>query len=444
LLPRVIGDYIAPMSSPLSFRIILCCALLCRAAALTTPVSADPGQPYGRDFLLVDADAAGVPQAPMAAVASDQLALARDAVERLQALVEQLELRDGPYSGSLSEPLSDLALQLERLGRGDEAQRLRERALHLLRVNEGLYSLSQLPLVRALLDAERRRGDYAALDQRYGYFFRLYGNGQPPFTEPRMRATLEYLRWQREAVVRGLDADPRQRLLSLIDRNEQLLQRLSLEAEQPWVWLRDAALSQLANLYLLAEQMQHEVLPPQRLGGFAQPSVRRDFDEFDPRRERLLSLGRSLRPRGSDLLEQLLARAPDAVERAAVQREYGDWEQWLGQTTSADDWYHASWQTLRDSGDTALVESWYGTPQPLPANGAFTAGNDEPGLVLVVSLSVDARGRADDVQVQERADARREATRLRRWLRETRFRPALDANGEPVASAVADVAFRVF
>ena len=80
------------------------------------------------------------------------------------------------------------------------------------RINDGLYSERQVPLLRELLQSYREAGDYEALDERYDYYFRLYGNGQPPYTEIRLRAALEYLRWQREALRLGVGGRELERL----------------------------------------------------------------------------------------------------------------------------------------------------------------------------------------------------------------------------------------
>ena len=109
------------------------------------------------------------------------------------AFLEQIQTRElsgGPYSDALAEPLSSLGNYYRDQGKFDEALDLYERALHLVRVNDGLYSERQIPLLRELLDTYRLAGDMQALDDRYEYFFRLYGNGQPPYTELRLRASL--------------------------------------------------------------------------------------------------------------------------------------------------------------------------------------------------------------------------------------------------------------
>ena len=70
--------------------------------------------------------------------------------------VRQIEATAGPYSSGLADPLTNLShSQLER-GDPEEAAASLRRAVHLVRVNEGLYSRNQLPLLRQLIDLLRK------------------------------------------------------------------------------------------------------------------------------------------------------------------------------------------------------------------------------------------------------------------------------------------------
>ncbi|MBP6682355.1 MAG: tetratricopeptide repeat protein, partial [Halioglobus sp.] len=177
---------------------LLCVLLLPLTAPAGTPA------PYGEDFVRLGQswqDAGRLAPLPTPA--------APDAAELDSAHYErelgQLENRGGPYAETLAEPLADMARVLRRSGDIAGAQQAYQRALHLVRVNEGLYSERQVPILRELFDIYRMTGDLAMLDGRYDYFFSLYGSGQPPYTPIRLGAGLEYMRWQREALRLGVD-----------------------------------------------------------------------------------------------------------------------------------------------------------------------------------------------------------------------------------------------
>lgn len=415
-------------------------------------VSARPAAPYGADYAMAGALwASELPpeEPPLQTGTTETL---RSALTALQARVEALESRDGPYAASLGEPLGDLGRLLDALGQEREARAARERALHLTRINEGLYSETQAPLVRELLSADRRRGDLEALDSRYTYYFRLYGRGRAPFNELRLRAALEYLRWQREAIRREVGSDSVGRLLDLYETGGDLLAALRVEGVSdqpidgavPWPWFRDATLSHLRTLYLIADFLGEE---PQLDSPFAPPRVNNDFADFDPRRERLTTIGRGLRREADALLEDAIAAAPAALpaERAALLREHGDWLLWQGDSADAAERYGASWELLQGAGETALARLWFDRPRPVPDNGAFwDAAREAEAQRLQASLRVDRFGQVNDLEVSAVGEAgERRRRRLYRLLRETRFRPALDG-GVPVQSQTFSANFLVF
>ena len=402
-----------------------------------------PAHPYGRDYALA---------APVRAITRDtpqpeaiDPKLARAAVQRLEARVEELGWNDGPYAASLAEPLSDLARQLDSLGRRDEALQQRERALHVLRVNEGLYSENQVPLVRTLLAADRLRGDVQGMDQRYDYLFRLYGNGQAPYTEERIDVALEFLGWQREAVLRVIDGNPLNRLLAMYAINRDLFDALLEDSGAQWPWIRDVGLSQLRNFYALAVTVEpdSELQHPQ-LGVNPAPIDRRRLDELDLQRERALNLARGLRAKGQKLLDQLLARAPEGVERARLLRENGDWQLWLGLPSSAGKNYRSSREILLAAGAEERVKTWFGAPQPVPQNDVFADAVIREGRTFAARLSVDDSGRVRKVAVDDLPGGERDAHRLQRALRATRFRPVLNVSTGEAEPATLETQFIVY
>ena len=198
---------------------------------------------YGEDFVRLGSQwPEGGPALAATVVGLDSA----DAV-RLAVRLDATELENGPYGGELAEPLTDLARYHRARGDYEQALDYYRRALHNVRVNDGLYSERQLPLVRELLNLYRLAGEYEALDDRYEYFFRLYGSGQPPFDDVRLGATLEYLRWQREAHRRGLRNGDRD-LLRLYEHNRDLLELVRGSPAVSGQWQRELVFSQIRNL----------------------------------------------------------------------------------------------------------------------------------------------------------------------------------------------------
>ena len=81
--------------------------------------------------------------------------------ERQQQVVERIqqeESRNGPYSDGLIGPLSDLALIYQDHGDHDLAVAVIDRVRQVVRANEGLHSLEQIPLIQQMIANEEAIG----------------------------------------------------------------------------------------------------------------------------------------------------------------------------------------------------------------------------------------------------------------------------------------------
>ena len=419
--------------------------LLCAGLLLVVRVQAAGAEPYGEYFVRVGASwpdaGAALPRRESAPVtAQDGAGYHRQVLE--------LEHQGGPYANTLAEPLAGLGRLHWQNGDIAEAQRLYQRALHVVRVNDGLYSERQLPILQALFESYRQSGDLRALDQRYDYYFRLYGNGEPPYTPVRLGATIEYLRWQREALRLNADADDKARLLATYKLNEQVLEGLNRLESVDLPAYRELVMSQLRNLYLIQGRYAPRT---ESRATVANPSFATSWGDEDFDLKKLELLQRKALPTGRALLQQLIARTPPdaAVELARTYLEQADWNQWNGRTDEALDDYGQVVKLLRDAGQEQLLRQWLGRPVELPDNGAFWQPSPEASgkqtLAVAARYDVSAEGRVVDIHetsvtppragVDEEQAERNErlAYKLRRHLKQTRFRPRF-ANGKAEAA----------
>ncbi len=418
------------MHSVLNSHTVFRGALLALLLAPLAPVAgAAPAEAYGESFARSDrAWRDGRPGGAAGAVAPPAPAVAEPAQEQAWvAALEQYEIQEGPYADALAEPLASLARSFHARGELDRARALYRRALHIVRVNDGLYSQRQVPLVRALLNTYRETGDYAALDERYEYLYRLYGAGQPPYSELRLRAALEYLRWQREALRRELDESDRRRLLGLLETNADLIDALREHGPVPFPLYREVVLSQLRNLYLLEQRVEPTLL--EEGVSFYNPlpdaagQGDRDFNTV-----RLEALQRRAGSEATELLDDLALRAgaEGPVEQARVALERADWHQWQGSSRRANEHYARAESLLLQAGEQELLRRELGAPRELPDNGAFwQQGNGESPQRVRVRFDVSERGRARNIETHSVPPEQVAAARkLRRALAGTRFRPA--------------------
>ncbi|WP_133125925.1 tetratricopeptide repeat protein [Pseudohalioglobus lutimaris] len=410
--------------------------LVC-ALALWVIALAAVGRPaaYGEDFVRLGASwAEGGPGRGQYRLVAENT-LAQDYHQQLL----DMELQQGPYSPALAEPLDALGGYYLQQGLHSQAVAMYSRALHVVRVNDGLYSERQVPLLRGLLSAYREAEDWQTLDARYAYFFRLLGNGKPPFTELRLRAALEFLRWQREALRLGLPGE-RRRLLAMISLNDEILDALAMDTGAPYRWHRDLAFSQVLNLYLLSQRIDASadkflVTAPSDYIGATPLSV-------DLETQRLDSLLRSAPGRGAELLQQLLplAALQGAREKASIELALADWYFWHNNHGRANAAYAQVVNTLAAAGETALLEQWLGKPVELPDNGVFwqpppPAGED--AAVVSARYDISAGGRLSNLELDVVSGSEDISVGgFRRRLAATLFRPRWSAGEAQRVSGV--------
>ncbi len=100
--------------------------------------------------------------------------LATEVVSQYAILVEELESEFGPFDARLSEPLLSTGDMLAAGGDYHGAISYIERALHVLRINQGLYSEPQIAIVERLIEFNVALEDWEAVDENFRYLEFLY------------------------------------------------------------------------------------------------------------------------------------------------------------------------------------------------------------------------------------------------------------------------------
>lgn len=394
---------------------------------LSLTVAAGEPQPFGL-FLRLAGDS--VIDAPVSRSLDGERA-----IEMSRSRLESLQLAHGPYAAELTPALLEAAYEAEEYGNLTSAVDLYRWALHNTRVNNGLYTDDQLPILDRLLALERRRGDPLALRDVLDYRYRVLGQGQPPFTEARVGAAIEWLGIQ----VAWMAAQPWGRVseqaADVWMHAETLHDALCGESEWAQPACKDIALRQLSLLYLIDYHIDPLVV--EENGGAVSPFISqqlRQQQEWDlsSADRRLMSIERTAAARGTTLIEAALALNPDDPELTLA---LADWHWFTNRRGAALEGYRTV-QTQHPD--------WLREPEPLPA---IQPPVGEVRLVpskqaVQVSVEVSPQGRANDVDIEHspedglstidpsEEDLRRYASRQVRALR---FRPAFDADGEPVS-----------
>lgn len=159
----------------------------------------------------------------------------RLAIERQGRAVDELEARYGPYDIRLKEALRGLGFQLKKGGDLHGARHAYNRALHVSRVNEGLHSASQIPVVERLIEVDLRLGDWSEVDRHYTLLEHLYRKLYD-MNDPRLEEGLrKIVAWHFDASNVNLDGkriDHLRKALGLLKLRLQIAE-LTLSGEDP-------------------------------------------------------------------------------------------------------------------------------------------------------------------------------------------------------------------
>lgn len=95
-------------------------------------------------------------------------------IDQSLGTVTKLQVDFGPYDQRLVEPLSDLGELQQRVGDHDAAAQTFKQALHVIRINNGLYHESQIAVLDKLIASERELRNWEVVDKHYAYMQHLY------------------------------------------------------------------------------------------------------------------------------------------------------------------------------------------------------------------------------------------------------------------------------
>lgn len=95
-------------------------------------------------------------------------------IEKYQSAIESIESEQGTYSSQLTQELLNLSDLYQKHGDHHKAVDILKRSLHLTRINEGLYSSNQIPIVNKLIFNLKASKQWDLVNDRYYYLYQIY------------------------------------------------------------------------------------------------------------------------------------------------------------------------------------------------------------------------------------------------------------------------------
>ena len=351
-----------------------------------------------------------------------------DAAVAAERLVEEVEDGANRYALALKRPLTLLGDALLGMGDGPGALEAYERALHVARVNLGLFDPGQVDVVYREAVVHATMGDRAAADARHDYAFnvllRAYGRDDPRIV-PGLFTLAE---WHQD----------NHRVFSaryLFDRV------VTIAASQ----FPTGDPRMIRALRGVAATFRDERFPPNLSATRNQPAM---SSYRDTRRNRAIDVN-NFAPGERALITviNLKQSNPDAtgVDIAEAMLELGDWYLLFQKYDRAFALYARVWQLLEE--DPARRDATFGAPTPLylpfppnpkPPSGA--KGEPQSGIVEL-ALAVNDRGTVEQLDTVRSEPAGMMDFKVRKLVRRARYRPAF-VEAAPVASAEVPVEYR--
>jgi hypothetical protein len=115
-----------------------------------------------------------------------------DSIRRYSSAVTDIELDGGAWDGGLVEELASLGRLQQQQGNHIGAIQTLDRAIHVNRINSGLYTLEQIPVVEQLIQSHMALGDWEEADIYNNYLFHVQQKAYG-FDDPRLIPVLERL-----------------------------------------------------------------------------------------------------------------------------------------------------------------------------------------------------------------------------------------------------------
>ncbi|MBL4819394.1 MAG: hypothetical protein JKY98_00175 [Gammaproteobacteria bacterium] len=124
-------------------------------------------------------------------------------VSRYRDRIAELESEYGGFDRRLLESLQGLTTALIAAGELDEADRVLQRQLHLLRTLDGPSNPDQLPTVAELINNDIRRQDWKNVAERFEYIYWLRGQDVDAAPEALLNARDDLAAWHLAAIYVG-------------------------------------------------------------------------------------------------------------------------------------------------------------------------------------------------------------------------------------------------
>lgn len=383
-----------------------------------------------------------VPQGQNADIRAMEAMENERSIERYEQLISELEGSGGVYLPELSEILLDLGKTYQVLGHHTEAVATFKRSLHISRVNNGLYTLDQLPILELIIKSNTALSDWEELDRNYHYLYwvnrRAYGD-----KDPRLLPVIDRVgRWHLNAYQLESDEFPFKHLLSADDLFSDAIEIIQANHGQFDSRLISPLYGKaLTNYHIAAHASSADEFDEIRTSSRMASRLQRLYEEQDARQQ-LINDGYRAGKKAMLRVVDIFNNNPDlpADSHAMAIMHLGDWYQLFNRRNTAAGSYEQAYAMFKNDGmESEEINKLFDRPRSLPALSLPLEYKKEPkenSDYVVAKFDVTKTGRAINIEIIESypPDSQMLRRRAKRTIKGTRFRPRFE-NGQPVETS---------
>ena len=120
-------------------------------------------------------------------------------IKNYEASINSMIEGQGTFAQGLAQEYLALGTLYLQAGDREQAVAIFENAMHIQRVNEGLFTLNQIVIVRKLIEANKANRNFAEADKYHEYLYYLMVQNLEPESDDLVAATLEWADWNMDA-----------------------------------------------------------------------------------------------------------------------------------------------------------------------------------------------------------------------------------------------------
>lgn len=346
------------------------------------------------------------------------------AIERAyKDAIASIESTQGAYGTDLAETLLGMGLALQSQGRHEEAITQFKRGIHLTRVNDGLYSTEQIPLLQGEIASHIATRNYALVDERHSYLYRVQTRGIAS-GHSLTAAFMQQAQWQYDAYQLGLGSQGYTRLMNMWDLYRFALNDVIAREGDSSSSLLPPLYGMLQAQYLISSYRWQEG----DQGSGEDVRARQTLNRFTTYQAQSYQKGNAVIAAIHNIEGKSGGKELPAAQALVM---LGDWHLWHDNHEAATQAYQEAQMELARQDDAQIhIAQIFSEPAALPDIDGLrplppiTAPE---GADILLEFGVDKRGHVNNLQrLDENEEQDGRANRLMRKLRKTRFRPRFE------------------